>query len=981
MPKNSIEFERQYSNLNKAQKQAVDTIDGPVVVIAGPGTGKTTILTLRIANIIQKTDTAPENILALTFTESGAYAIRKKLVELIGSLGYKVNIHTFHGFAEKIISAYPDYFPRIIGSKLITDVEKIKIIEDLVQAKDIEILRPYGQQNYYVSAIISEIGNLKKENITIDRFKTEIKKENNRVKILKKESKSKTEIEKNQKRLDKNRELCLIYERYEQALLDNKFYDFDDSLFELIKLLEKDDNFKLILQEEYQYVLADEHQDANESQNRILELLTDYFDSPNLFIVGDDKQAIYRFQGASLNNFLYFKDKYKNAKVIQLENNYRSIQTILDASHSLIQNNPAPDGKRIRLLGKQNDLQPINVHEFSKYEDELIYLAEQIKKYHKDGTVYDEMAILYRNNADALEIAEILKEKSIPYKIESDKDILEEIEPAKLLLILRAIDDLSNSQNLSKALILSEFNLDIGLLGELFKKSGRSGIELYRAIKDQYNSDKTSKDLAKIYSAYQTLESWAKQDSIIALPNLIKIIIDELGIISGLIKNPDSLDRISSLEEFLKKVKALSQSKKKFSLRDFINYIDKIYEYGFKAKSNNADHIDGVRLMTVHRSKGLEFDRVFLVKCFDGNWGNKRSRQHFDLPFLRALNDNDSDTRIEDERRLFYVAMTRARKSIDISFSVISGDKEVVISQFITEIDKEFLKNSKPEVVKEIVKASKKVEKPSSQLLDKNFIKSKFLAQPLAVTHLNNYLKCPWHYFFVNLIRIPEIENKHQIYGTAVHNALKSYFDNYKKDIDIGLNTVIKIFTQKVEDSILTKQEKIDSIKKGKSALEGYFDTYKNTWNKNLFTEYNVKVDFDLDKNNKLTLTGNLDKLELIDQSNVCVVDYKTSEPMSRNKLEGKTKDGDGNYKRQLVFYKLLLDLEGKFKMNSGLIDFIEPNSSGIYKKEQFIIEDGEVEILKETIRGVSKDVINLNFIDRRCDQYDCEYCKLADLI
>jgi CRISPR/Cas system-associated exonuclease Cas4 (RecB family) len=171
------------------------------------------------------------------------------------------------------------------------------------------------------------------------------------------------------------------------------------------------------------------------------------------------------------------------------------------------------------------------------------------------------------------------------------------------------------------------------------------------------------------------------------------------------------------------------------------------------------------------------------------------------------------------------------------------------------------------------------------------------------------------------------------------------------------------------------------SIKKGKNALKGYFETYRDSWNKNLFTEYNVKVDFDLDKNSNLTLSGTLDKLELIDAHNVCVVDYKTSKPKSRNELEGKTKNADGNYKRQLVFYKLLLGLEGKFKMNSGLIDFIEPNDSGNYKKEQFIIEDSEVQQLLETIKECSDDVVNLKFIDRRCDQDDCEYCKLADLV
>ena len=227
-------FNQHYKSLNKSQKEAVDSIEGPVIVIAGPGTGKTTILTLRIANILLKTDTAPENILALTFTESGAYVMRKKLVDLIGASAYKVNIHTFHGFAERIIQQYPDYFPRIIGSKVITAADQIKIIEKLVQAKDIDLLRPYGDPNYNVRPILAEISTLKRENISPDKFLESIKKE---IALQKTDSKGKkelsaTEIERIKKRNDKNFELARVYERYEAELTKQKYYDFNDMLLE-----------------------------------------------------------------------------------------------------------------------------------------------------------------------------------------------------------------------------------------------------------------------------------------------------------------------------------------------------------------------------------------------------------------------------------------------------------------------------------------------------------------------------------------------------------------------------------------------------------------------------------------------------------------------------------------------------------------------------------------------------------------------------
>ncbi|MCX6719165.1 MAG: ATP-dependent helicase, partial [Candidatus Taylorbacteria bacterium] len=453
------EFNKLYEVLNPAQKHAVDCIDGPVMVIAGPGTGKTTILTLRIANILKETDTAPDSILALTFTESGAYAMRRKLVEIIGPAAYKVNIQTFHGFAESIIQKYPDYFPRIIGSKIITDAEQIKITEKLIDSKLIKILRPYGDPTYYVRPVLSEIQILKRENVSPSEFKKSIErdladlndvgsgqgknmelrirnfeirdkkivvsgKDLKRDKILKSSGKDKAlsmaEIEKLKKRNEKNLELAYLYGKYEKQLAEDRFYDFDDMLLELIRAMEENYLFKLMLQETYQYILADEHQDANASQNRILELLADFDESPNLFIVGDDKQAIYRFQGASLDNFLFFSRKYKQAKVIDLEHNYRSHQGILDASHSLIANNPGIEGReRTRLISLQIGSKPIFIDELPAANDELEYVATIIERLLKKGEKPEEIAILYRENKEADRIAAALKVHGVPYRIES----------------------------------------------------------------------------------------------------------------------------------------------------------------------------------------------------------------------------------------------------------------------------------------------------------------------------------------------------------------------------------------------------------------------------------------------------------------------------------------------------------------------------------------------------------------------------------
>jgi DNA helicase-2/ATP-dependent DNA helicase PcrA len=361
---NTKHFDELYKKLNLRQREAVDAIEGPVMVVAGPGTGKTQILTLRIANILKKTDTPPDAILALTFTEAGVAAMRKRLVEIIGSSAYRVGIFTFHSFCNDIIKRFPEQFPRIIGSINISDIDKISVIKELLDNGaalrghdadlrgkkfktpkiDLKILRPYGDTFYYLHPVRQKISELKRENISPDDLELKIKKLKLEIEAIPDlhhekgayKGKIKGKYESTLKNIEKLKELLKLYRAYEKVLEERKLYDYEDMILEVIRALEEDEAFRLQVQEEYQYVLADEHQDANNAQNRVLELLTSFHQNPNLFIVGDEKQAIFRFQGASLENFQFFQKKFPKARMIILEDNYRSTQTILDAAHSLL---------------------------------------------------------------------------------------------------------------------------------------------------------------------------------------------------------------------------------------------------------------------------------------------------------------------------------------------------------------------------------------------------------------------------------------------------------------------------------------------------------------------------------------------------------------------------------------------------------------------------------------------------------------------
>lgn len=955
-------FQKLYKNLNKAQKQAVDTIDGPVMVIAGPGTGKTSILTLRIANIINKTDTAPENILALTFTESGAYAMRKKLVSIIGTPGYKVNINTFHGFCNEVIKQYPERFPRIIGSTAITDIDQIVLMEKIIDDNNFEMLKPYGDVYFYVKPVLSEIRNLKRENIGVTEFEKIISKQekdfnNEPDKVHVKgahKGKMKGEYIKLKEQIEKNKELLHIYTEYQKSLEKNKFYDFEDMIIEVVKTLKSDPDLLLILQESYQYILADEHQDANNAQNAILELLSNFHDSPNIFIVGDEKQAIFRFQGASLNNFMYFKNLYKNAIVISLEENYRSTQNILDASHSLIGNNVMPEGyTRVQLVSKaESGKQPIYINECVSSQSEYSFVISDIQKRIAKGVDPEEIAILYRDNRDAFEIARYLERTGIPFRIESENDILKDDNIRKLLNIFECINDLNNEEKLSRILFIDFFNLKIEDVYKVFETSKKEKIKLLEVIKTSFP------DL------FEKVISWSSKAHNVSFVDIFETIVRESKYLENTLSSTDSLERMATLESFFNEVKKMAGAKREYFLKDFVIHLERVREHGILTKTGKGILKSGIRLMTAHKSKGLEFEYVYIIGVFDGHWGNKSKRS-----FFKTLPSFENS--VDDERRLFYVALTRARKEVNISYSKSGEDgREQLPSQFIGEISDELkeVKNVKDSLD---LNFKESIVHEKHEIRNKEYLQNLFLEQGLAVTALNNYLKCPWEYFFVNLIRLPKAQSKHQMYGTAIHETLKTMFDKYREEEDMSVEDLLSLFEFNLSKTLLSPSDLKDTLDKGKRALKGYFEAYKGSWNRNLLTEYSVRGVHLNVGSFELILKGNLDKVEFINDYEVNVVDYKTGKRKSSSKE---------NYGRQLVFYKLLLSLDDKKKyvMKSGELDFIEPDDKGKYKKDKVEVSDDKVNELIELIKQKSNEIYSLDFWDKNCGEKDCEYCLLG---
>jgi len=988
-------FQKLYNELNTRQKEAVDTIDGPVMVVAGPGTGKTRVLTMRIANILIKNKAKPEEILALTFTESGVAAMRKQLVEILGPKAYYVSIYTFHAFCNDLIRGNIDEFPQFYEKNLIDEIGQMQILEDVINRGNFKLLKPFGDNFMYVQPLLRSFSDLKREGIGPEKLNETLRSASEEFLNIEDlyhekgphKGKMKGKYQDLERNIEKNKELVVAYKAYQEKLREIG-YDYDEIILSVVERLDSDEVFSQKLQEQYKYLLADEHQDTNYAQNRVLELLSDKAGAQNIFVVGDEKQSIYRFQGANIQNFIYFHSKYPKAKIITLSDNYRSTQSILDASGSLI-------SKDVLLKACAGHAEKkIRVYNFRDQDSENYFLARKIKQLTKNGAKPNEIAVLYRDNRDAFSIQEMLQKNKISCRVESDEQILENKDIKNFVTMLKAVVDFGSGDFFAAVLHVNFLKVP--------------SIDIYKFLqRSPYSS-------TRVWKIHKLLSRWNKLAYNMSAPQIFERIVRESGFLDYLLKKQDYIERINRLRALHNLVKKLASQDKNYTLGDFVAHIELIGDRGVSLWDKKLDiNKNAVRLTTAHRSKGLEFDYVFITGANMGHWGKRHTRQMIKLPHgvfpgaglsprfpsgagnaplggsrlalttsseINPLLETDSES---DERRLFYVALTRARKQVYISYPRMNIDgRELFPSQFIEEISGDYKIAGTGGVYEKNLENNPKIIFAAQKNIiaaddEKEFLKELFEKRGLSPTALNNYLECPWKYFYNNLLQIPRAKTKHEMYGTAVHAALKELFDTQKQDLTLLLES----FERALIREPISEHDYTESLAKGKETLLKYYENYNGTWHTNTVNEFVVKNVF-LD--GEVRLTGKIDKIEMLEGNKVNVVDYKTGKRRTRNELEGKTKNTTGNEKRQLVFYKLLLDkLEGSpYVMTSGEIDFVEPDkNSGKFFKEKFEITQDDVRELEYKIQDVTAEMLGFSFWNERCGNSSCDYCKLRDIM
>ena len=981
-PKLTPEFRKEYERLNPEQKKAVDAIEGPVMVVAGPGTGKTQTLAMRVANILAKTQMRPYNILCLTFSTSGAKAMRERLRGIIGPDAYGITIETVHSFCNQIILEHPHLFEDFRALEQVSEIERLRIIR-----KGMDTLGPGStlgkpsRENDRASAILSRIGEMKRESISVEDLEKIVPKYKAEIEVTDtgKERNKETQAYKDDLRLVQQLdEFITLYHGYEEALKESHRYDYEDMILVCHKALIKHDWLLASLQEKYLYVLVDEFQDLNGSQYDVIDTLTKNLiegEEPNIFVVGDDDQAIYRFQGASPQNMMRFLKRFSDVGVITLTENYRSTQEILDAGAGVIENNEerieCVEKKlrsNIKEQGSRNSKPGIRIPQFLRFpaiENERAGIAQILKDANESGIEWGEMAVLCRRNEELTEMHDALHAAGIPVILAAKQDLMMHREVRQAIILLKSIEHINDGAVLSAALSCATLECHPAELGRLWCSFRRVRREERLSLRE-YLLGNLEELPSFIKNAYDLIESLhAKKDSV-TLPELMETLLKDSKLLPA--KDDTEADPrvIAGLHAFYDYVKDRVYENKALKLPELLSDLDQYLTEKHLKLEYAVPHIvtDGVQLMTAHGGKGLEFELVVIAHVRHKNWGNRMRGKMMSLPdhLIFGIDKKvEKRAKQEDERRLMYVAMTRAKRHLLLTFpeTYRSGEKlqEAQPSSFIAEAGDKLDERKIP--AGEVPAPIETLHMPGIEIDEafKAFIGERLEEFRMSVTALNAYLRDPQEFLWLHLLAQPQAKAPHLSFGTVMHAALEKRNLAHQANEDFETDDLLNTFEKTMhEREVFTEKEREHYLHEGREILMRYAS--ETSGENPIIHSAERSITARLDD---IPLFGKVDRIDLFspEGQNCRVIDYKTGMPKKTENAVRKSED----LFRQLVFYKMLCDLSPSFTHTATLftLDFVGTVKEGRRVIDMEIKED-EVKELKEIIKAIWTKITAMDF-------------------
>jgi len=1021
--KNSLKREtppKFYTELNEKQRLAIDTTDGPVLVLAGPGTGKTQLLSVRAYSILKKKDILPENILILTYTNSAAKAMKERLAKIIGAGGYDIEVGTFHSFANSIIRESEEA-ANYVGDKIQMDeIGQVMAIEYILDhAKGVDEIRPFGAPYLYLGEISQKIGELKKDGITPKGFEHYLSGKKGLDPYLE---------DKHIKRL---KSLAIVYKMYEE-IKEAKFkgvfdergrYDYDDMILFATNALKKEKLLREKYQKQYAHVMVDEYQDTNGAQIELLFALLNYKD-PNLCCVGDDDQSIYRFQGASVGNFKLLKERFPGLVEISLKDNYRSTKDLIRISKSIIDLIPPEERMAEKKLEPSKDYKDkeIEFREFSTEDEELLFLVDKVKELRdrianstdltkeEQGHPYNNIAILVRKRSDILKIIDAFLQAGIPYATDGKEDISGEKRVRQLLDVLELAhiepkDMYMKDLVLYKVLISDYFEIPhskilkfVNYANENREKRVR-GVSLLSEFFEYFPNHRAS------YSIKHLLDDARAKTVHTLLLNYIK----DAGIFKFILKEYAGKDilkirELRAITSFVNMIKNADIAKPGIRLDDFMLEVKARHDHNLALQGNLVTMTqDGVRVYTAHGSKGQEFHSVIIPFCLQNkNWPARPIPEKIPLP--AALFKTKEKIRekalikqlaLYDETRLFYVAITRSKSTLIFT---ASPTESAISSLYLNSLD---IPKERSEYIDEeevLVKSLDLTDLEDPFIGTEAVLRDMTNNLSLNPTRINNYMMCKRKFLYNDVLKLPGAKKKSLVFGNCVHKALEETYGEYKKS---AVFPTFKFFLEKIKKELKSQgvDESIerDCLNKANgAAMKSWFDAASK----------NPVMPVDLEKKLIITLgdniifTGKYDKVEWFDEKRklVRIVDYKTGKPDEHLKkiydchdLRNEACDG---YLRQLACYKLLYEkdkIESRGRtVSHGVLVFIEPVSQDIkklgYKKGNYVslavdISDNMVRDMEGIIIDIWDSIKNLRFEKLKArDKDKCGKCDYDDI-
>lgn len=918
------------ATVNAEQKKAIEHGDGPLLIVAGAGTGKTTVITQRIAWLVLERKVPTDGVLALTFTDKAATEMEERVDRLLPYGYVNLWISTFHAFCERILRDHALDIGVANDFKLLSQTEQWLLIRRNLDRFGLDYYRPAGNPTRFISALVKHFSRLEDEDVTPEEYLSyarSLRLDRDEERFVKKAAEDDDALT-DARRVD---EAARAYATYRKMLLDEGCLDFGTLITTTLELFKKRPAILATYRKQFQFILVDEFQDTNWAQYELIKLLLDK--RKNLTVVGDDDQSIYKFRGASVSNILEFRRDFPDCAQVVLTKNYRSSQNILDLAYRFIQqNNPnrletalnipragktrkgkaskkataslAPVTKRLTSVGASEGT--IRFLHSATQEEEVKTVAETVADLGGKARVeWKDIAILVRANDQAEQFMHALELRGIPYQFMASKGLFRRPEVLDLVAYLKLLDNYHESPALYRLLGLPALGIKAEDVVELNAHARRKGISLYQALLQHRAVPNLSGGSRKgIDALLHLVTSGATFARTHKVTEVLYEFLRKSGTLAELGKRAAShvLERVAIIKRFLDDVAEFEQRHAGTTVQDFLRYHELRLESGDAGSLSGTSEpdVDAVRIMTVHGAKGLEFSHVFIVQLVDRRFPTTERKDPIDVPepLIREIIP-EGDVHLQEERRLLYVAMTRAKRGLYLSAAEDYGGTRVKKpSRFLYELG--FVQEKAEKEPAGLARLERPV-RPSTVSPDLRYLGSKY-----SFSALRSYEKCPWQFRYAYVLKVPVGGNPLLSFGGSMHAALQRFFElviertaskqhalfaasggsPQPDTAPVTRDEFLRIFDECFIDEWYENEGQREEFRsRGKAALTRFYDTHAGA----LPTVIGLEQGFNL-KLDRFTVSGTIDRIDLLGkdaaskQDLIRIVDYKSGR--SRERIE-----------------------------------------------------------------------------------------------